>query len=165
MDEDIVDAEPGEAKSETTSSPDYEVGYRRPPKQSQFKKGKSGNPNGRPREKTNLLSVFEAMLGEADVKASNGTKVMTKREAMMRTLVNEAMQLNQKAFAKFLKLARRAGLLDRLNPIREALPRVKAVSMTPEQVLDCFPDLTLPPDHPLAATQKTRRQSGNRRDE
>ena len=28
---------------------DYEVGYGRPPKSGQFKKGQSGNPKGRPR--------------------------------------------------------------------------------------------------------------------
>src|SRR5713226_9946626 len=28
---------------------DYEVGYKKPPKHSQFKKGQSGNPRGRPR--------------------------------------------------------------------------------------------------------------------
>ena len=30
---------------------DYEVGYKKPPKHTQFKKGQSGNPKGRPRKK------------------------------------------------------------------------------------------------------------------
>ncbi|MFP5328548.1 MAG: DUF5681 domain-containing protein [Alphaproteobacteria bacterium] len=29
---------------------DYEVGYKKPPKKHRFKKGQSGNPNGRPRK-------------------------------------------------------------------------------------------------------------------
>ena len=32
-------------------SDDYEVGYKKPPKKHQFRKGKSGNPNGRPKKK------------------------------------------------------------------------------------------------------------------
>ena len=30
---------------------DYEVGYGRPPKKSQFRKGQSGNPSGRPKKR------------------------------------------------------------------------------------------------------------------
>jgi len=35
-------------------SNDYEVGYKKPPKQGRFKKGQSGNPRGRPSGTKNL---------------------------------------------------------------------------------------------------------------
>ena len=35
---------------------DYEVGYKRPPKHSQFKKRQSGNPGGRPKKATPTIS-------------------------------------------------------------------------------------------------------------
>ena len=35
--------------SERKDSSDYEVGYGKPPKDGQFKKGVSGNPSGRPK--------------------------------------------------------------------------------------------------------------------
>ena len=39
---------------------DYEVGYGKPPKDSRFKLGQSGNPNGRPKGSRNRVpSEFE----------------------------------------------------------------------------------------------------------
>ena len=34
---------------------DYDVGYRKPPKQGQFKKGETGNPRGRPKRPTHAM--------------------------------------------------------------------------------------------------------------
>lgn len=66
-------------------SPDYEVGYGKPPKEHQFIRGQSGNPRGRPRGSknkgpslTNALNPFNEVLREAFEKpytfVSNGKK-------------------------------------------------------------------------------------------
>ena len=36
---------------------DYDVGYKKPPKTKQFKKGKSGNPGGRPKGSKNKIRI------------------------------------------------------------------------------------------------------------
>ena len=68
---------------------DYEVGYRKPPKGSRFKKGQSGNPLGRPKRKQSNSELLNAMLDE---KIQVKGKTMTVREAVFRSLVFDAIK-------------------------------------------------------------------------
>jgi hypothetical protein len=43
-----------------TTSASYEVGYRKPPRHTQFQKGQSGNPGGRRRRRLEELALYEA---------------------------------------------------------------------------------------------------------
>ena len=77
---------------------DYAVGYRKPPLHSRFKKGQSGNPRGRPPGSKNLSILLNEALDELVVIAENGgRKKISKREASLKQLVNEAAKGNWRA--------------------------------------------------------------------
>jgi hypothetical protein len=57
---------------------DYNVGYRRPPKHSQFQPGRSGNPRGRPKREESLRDLIKADLNKIVSVQENGkTRTMT----------------------------------------------------------------------------------------
>jgi len=75
-----------------------DVGYCKPPKNSRFKPGESGNPRGRPRGSLNWGMVLQRALGEKVVINENGRcTIMTKLEAAIMQLVNKAASGDGKA--------------------------------------------------------------------
>jgi Family of unknown function (DUF5681) len=100
----ISPAKTDHSNGELTASP---VGYGRPPRHSQFAKGKSGNPKGRPKGSKNFGLVLEE---ELDTKISineNGKrKSITKREAVAKPIVNKAASGDTKAIPIVLNEAR-----------------------------------------------------------
>ncbi len=69
----------------------YEVGYRKPPKESQFKKGQSGNSQGRPKGTPDLKTIVRKLLS-SQVTITEGGKKMK-----VSTLTATVMRLNEKA--------------------------------------------------------------------
>jgi hypothetical protein len=77
----------------------YEVGYGKPSKAVQFKKGTSGNPRGRPKGKRSLITVLQQTLNETVVIEEQGKKrTVTNLEAAIRRLVNSATAGDMHAF-------------------------------------------------------------------
>lgn len=81
-------------------------GYGRPPKNSQFKKGQSGNPKGRPKGTLNFVCVLQRTLRERVVINENGRRcTITKLEAAIKQLVNRAAGGDMAAFRTLSVLA------------------------------------------------------------
>lgn len=69
----------------------YQVGYGKPPRRSQFRSGESGNPEGRPKGAKNRTTILNKTLNERVVVTDNGKrKSITKQEAIFKQLVNKA---------------------------------------------------------------------------
>jgi hypothetical protein len=47
------------------TSPPYNVGYGKPPVQTRFRKGQSGNPKGRGKGSRNFATVFMAAMSQS----------------------------------------------------------------------------------------------------
>lgn len=86
-------------------SKEYEVGYGKPPKHTQFKPGQSGNPKGRPKGVKNLATDLEEELSEKIVVNEGGEQnEITKQRAMLKALLAKALKGDTRAATALIQL-------------------------------------------------------------
>lgn len=104
---------------------EYQVGYRRPPKSGQFKKGQSGNPKGRPKGARGLEKVvLEELKTKITVNENGRSKKVKKVEAIAKQVVNKAMTGDVKSISLVLSVSQRHEdkLAAKAVPLIETLP-------------------------------------------
>ena len=83
----------------------YEVGYGRPPKNTQFKRGQSGNPRGRPKGAKGVLASLKREL-ESKITVREGKREVriSKAEAMAKRFAASGLKGDTKVLIALLKL-------------------------------------------------------------
>ena len=104
--------------------PDYDVGYRKPPRHTRFTKGQSGNPRGRPPGAKNLNETVI-------VSENGGRRKVTKRQAIVTQLVNRSATADFRAIKILLDIVRD---IERQN--EPTAPETSDFSEADEKVLE-----------------------------
>jgi hypothetical protein len=87
----------------------YDVGYGKPPKANQFRKGQRKR-GGKKRGEENLISVFKRhVLKRVKINDGNQTRTMTLAEAVILKNFNAALQKNPFAMGNIYRLAEECG--------------------------------------------------------
>ena len=71
---------------------EYEVGYKRPPREYQFKPGQSGNPKGRPKKNKSFAEDIKDEMNELiQIQEQGKLKKITKQTALIKRLITDAL--------------------------------------------------------------------------
>ena len=102
---------------------DYEVGFGKPPKHTQFKPGTTGNAKGRPKGSKNLKTDLLEELSEKIAIKQDGTPMtVSKQKALLKALMAPAIQGDTKSATVVLNLV--------LKLLQEEQTEVEAIDLT-----------------------------------
>lgn len=108
----------------------FRVGYGKPPHETRFKTGKSGNPGGRPKKKAiTLVEAFARELNTSIIVTEGGkSKKITKLDAIAKQQTIKAVQCDHKAIALVMKAVepREIDTKDNLFPVLAAMRAIHA---------------------------------------
>ena len=137
-----------------SKTPNYAVGYRRPPKATQFEKGVSGNPKGRPKGSRTVGAVLQDILRQKIAVTENGrTRRLPALEVILRRLANDAIRSEPRALKLLL------ALYDRYGESPETDLRLDEILAEDREILSNF--LTKPTGASEAKALSSKRSTRN----
>jgi|APThiThiocy_cv2_1041547.scaffolds.fasta_scaffold00710_43 hypothetical protein len=116
-------------------SDDEDIGFRKPPKHSRWKKGQSGNPKGRAKGQRNLKTDLLAELHERiQINEGGIPRRITKQRALLKAIIVRAIAGDARATAEILNLVLRL-----LEPEADAPPgSTQARTPIDQAILDAY---------------------------
>jgi hypothetical protein len=103
----------------------YEVGYGRPPVNTRFKAGQSGNPNGRPKERKKMAALLQDALDKRiPIREGGSLRNVSRAEAMILALITKALKGDAKACATLIALTQQSGEFERDPQRFEVIRRI-----------------------------------------
>ncbi len=89
-------------------SKDYDVGYGKPPKSRQFRKGESGNQKGRLKGRKNLKTeLLEELAERIHIREDGERRQISKQRAIIKQLVAKAIKGDPKAASAVFQVVQR----------------------------------------------------------
>jgi hypothetical protein len=115
----------------------YDVGYGKPPKANQFRKGRTGNPRGRKQGEENIISAFKRhVLKRVKIKEGDQARSITLAEVVVLKNYNAALQKNPFAMNNIFRLAETSGeFVDRTDAKQVGRPIAVPQKVTMEEFM------------------------------
>lgn len=118
----------------TQENNEEKVGYRNPPKDTRWKPGQSGNPNGRPKNTVYLSEMLRDQLDHVPETIDGEPNAQTWRDLICDSILRAAVKGNQPALTKEL-LDRIEGKVTNKHQIESELP-VKILFVPARELLE-----------------------------
>ena len=120
---------------------DDKVGYKHPPKTRRFQKGKSGNPQGRPKHTRNLKTdLAEELASRIPITVQGRPAKISKQRALVMALTTRAIKGDTRAATVIVNLVRQL-----LEPDAQSDDATMRPSPADQEIIDAFLERHLTP--------------------